>query len=127
VTQLYPIGKEHILGKATQADFTSDTFKFLFYAGSYNATHEFISDLTGASIVARSAALTGITISSGVVDCNDTTVTAVSGSAFSAVILCKSTGSDTTSPLIGWYDVATYTPSGGDVTITVNPSGLFEI
>lgn len=126
-SQLYPQGANHILGKATQVNFASDTFKILFYASTFNSAHEFVSDLTGASIVARSGALTGITITSGVIDANDITLTAVSGSAFSEVILYKDTGVDTTAPLIAIFDVTTFTPTGGDVNVVFNASGLFSI
>ena len=127
MSSLYPKGADHILGKTTQVDVDSDTLKILFYAGTYVSTHEFVSDLTGASIVARSGALTGVTLSNGVVDANDITITAVSGSAFTHVILYKDTGSDATSVLIANFDVSTFTPTGGDITVVWNASGLFSI
>jgi hypothetical protein len=127
MSSLYPKGADHILGKSTQVDLDSDTLKILFYAGSYVSTNEFVSDLTGASIVARSGALSGITLTNGVVDANDVTVTAVSGSAFTHVILYKDTGADASSVLIANFDIASFTPTGGDVSVVWNASGLFSI
>ena len=127
MTSLYPQGASHILGKSTQVNFASDTFKVLFYSSTYNSAHEFVSNLTGASIVARSASLTGVTISSGVVSSNNFTVTAVSGSSFSVVILYKDTGVDASSPLIAEYDITTFTPTGGDISVVWNASGMFSI
>lgn len=127
MSQLYPQGAAHILGKATQIDFATDTFKILFYNGSYSATDEFVSALVPGDIVARSGALAGVTITNGVIDANDITVAGVSGSPFPTVILFKDTGSDPTSPLIAWFDISSYTPNGLSVAVTFNASGLFAI
>ena len=126
-SQLYPQGAAHILGKTAQADLDSDTFKILFYSGSFNGAHEYVSDLTGGSIVARSATLTGVTITAGVVDANDVVVASVSGSAFTHIILYKDTGTDSTSVLIAIFDIASFTPTGANVSVAWNASGLFAI
>ena len=126
-SQLYPKGAAHILGAATKVDLVADTIKVLFYPGAFSSANEFVSDLTGASIIARSGALSGKTTTSGVFDANDITLTAVSGSAFTHVILYKDTGADATSPLIAIFDVSSFTPSGSDVSVVFNASGLFSI
>ena len=126
-SQLYPKGAAHILGAATKVDHVADTIKALFYASTFNSAHEFVSDLTGASIVARSGGLASKTVTLGVFDANDITVTAVSGSAFSELVLVKDTGTDATSPLIAIFDISTFTPTGGDVSVIWNASGLFSI
>lgn len=129
-SQLYAQGANHILGKATQVNFVTDNFKILFYSGSYNAANEFVSDLTGASIVARSGTLTGVTVgtlAAGVIDANDLTVTAVSGAAFTHVILYKDTGTDSSSTLVAIFDVPSFTPTGADISVVWNASGLFGI
>lgn len=126
-SQLYPKGAAHLLGLSTKVDLVADNIKVLFYAGSFSSSHEFVSDLTGASIIARSGNLAGKTVTSGVFDANDITVTSVSGSAFTHVILYKDTGSDSTSPLIAIFDVTSFTPTGADVSVVFNASGLFSI
>ena len=129
-SQLYAQGANHILGKSAQIDFATDTFKILFYNGSYSSANEFVSDLTGADIVARSGSLSGVTLGSvaaGVIDANDITVTAVTGAAFTHVILYKDTGTDSTSPLVAIFDVSSFTPTGGDISVIWNASGLFSI
>ena len=126
-SQLYPQGAAHLIGKSTKADLIADNVNVLFYAGSYNSAHEFVSDLAGASIIARSGNLAGKTSTNGVFDANDITVTAVSGSAFTHVILYKDTGTDSSSPLIAIFDVASFTPTGGDINVVFNASGLFSI
>ncbi len=106
---------------------TANNIKVLFYSGAITTTWEFVSDLTGASIIARSGNLAGKTTTNGVFDANDITVTAVSGSAFTHVILYADSGSDATSRLVAVFDVASFTPSGGDVVVVFNASGLFSI
>lgn len=124
---LYLKGAAHILGLATKVDLVADDLKILFYSAAFTNTHEFVSDLTGGSIIARSGNLAGKTVTSGVFDSNDITILAVSGSAFTHVILYKDTGSDATSPLIANFDVPSFTPSGSDVNVVVNASGWFSI
>lgn len=114
-----------MLGKSAQVNYLTDTLKFVFYTGTDGLSHEFVSGLTG-TIVARSGALSGVTLTNGDVDANDITVTAVTGSAFTHVLLIKDTGSDATSPVLADYGAA-YTPNGGDITVVVNASGLFTI
>jgi hypothetical protein len=127
-SQLYPKGAAHILGAATKVDLVADDIKVLFYSSAFNGAHEFVSDLTGGSIIARSGNLAGKTVTSGVFDANNLTITSVSGSAFTHVILYKDNGGvDASSPLLAIFDVASFTPNGGDINVVVNASGLFSI
>lgn len=126
-SSLYPKGAAHILGTATAANLISDDLRVLFYSGSYSSSHEFVSDLTGASIIARSGNLGGKTATLGVFDANDITVTSVSGSAFTHVILYKYNASDSSAVLLAIFDVSSFTPNGGDVNVVFNASGLFSI
>jgi hypothetical protein len=126
-SQQYPKGAAHVLGAPTKIDFVADTMKVLFYAGAFNAAHEFVSDLTGATIIARSGPLAGKTVTGGVFDANDLTITAVSGAAFTHVILYKDTGSDATSTLSFIFDVTSFAPNGSDVNVVFNAAGVFAI
>lgn len=126
-SQLFPKGAGHILGASTAVDMTANNIKFLFYSGAITTTWEFVSDLTGASIIARSGNLAGKTTTNGVFDANDATVTAVSGSAFTHVILYADSGADATSRLICVFDISSFTPTGGDISVIWNASGLFSI
>jgi hypothetical protein len=126
-SQLFPKGAGHILGASTAVDMTANNIKVLFYSAAITTTWEFVSDLTGGSIIARSGNLAGKTTTNGVFDANDITVTSVSGSAFTHVILYADSGSDATSRLVAVFDVASFTPSGGDVNVVFNASGLFSI
>ena len=127
-SQLYPKGKKKILD--ADIDMLVDNLKILFVDvadETYNAADEFHSDITGAGIVATSGNLAGKTTTSGVFDANDLTLLAVSGDQFEAVVLYKDTGVSATSPLIAWFDIAAFTPTGVDVAVIFNASGIFAI
>jgi hypothetical protein len=126
-SQLFPKGAGHIIGTSTKVDMISDNIKVLFYSGAITTTWEFVGDLTGASIVARSGNLASKTSTNGVFDAADITVTAVSGSAFTHIIVYKDTGTDSSSPLVAVFDITSFAPNGGDITVVWNASGLFSI
>lgn len=127
-SQLFPKGAGHLLGASTKVDLVADNIKFLFYSGAITTTWEFVGDMTGASIIARSGNLAGKTTTNGVFDANDNTVTAVSGSAFTHVVLYDDTpATDAGKQLVAVFDVASYTPDGTDITVVWNASGLFSI
>jgi hypothetical protein len=129
-TQLYPQGKNHLLGKTTQIDLDSDTIKAMLVDNSttvYNSAHEFVSSLAGGGIVARSGALTSPTLTAGLFDAADILLPAVAGPNIQAIIVYKDSGSDASSPLIAWMDITPFGPTGGDITIVWNASGIFTI
>lgn len=126
-SQLFPKGAGHLLGASTKVDLVADDVKILFYSGSITTTWEFVGDLTGASIIARSGNLAGKTTTNGVFDANDITITAITGDTIEALILYKDTGVSGTSPLIAWFDISTFTPNGSDGTVVWNASGIFAI
>lgn len=120
---LFDPGREGFLDGSI--DYDTDTIKAALVRGyAFSAAHRFVSDVTGAggTLVARSAALTTKTVTSGVADADDVTFTAVaSGAAITAVIVYKDTGADGTSRLIAFIDTATnlpVTPNGGDITVS---------
>ncbi len=85
------------------------------------ASDAFLSDiLSGARIATSAAGLSSKTVTSGVADAADVTLTAVTGNSFESIVLYKDTGTETTSRLIAFIDTATglpCTPNGGDITI----------
>jgi hypothetical protein len=125
---LYPLGKKALLDG--DIDMLVNNLKVLLIDVSdetYNAADQFHSNITGAGIVATSGNLAGKTTTAGVFDANDITITAVTGDTVEAVILYYDTGVSGTSPLIAWFDVATFTPNGSDALLTWNASGIFAI
>lgn len=84
------------------------------------ATDQFLSDIGAGARVFTTANLASKTVTGGVFDAADITVTGVSGATVESVNVYKDTGTDTTSPLVAYFDTGTgfpFTPNGGDVTI----------
>lgn len=120
---LYSKFKQSLLSQSPSVDLDTDTIKVMLVKTSqtFDDTKQYVGDLTGGNIVARSAALSGISITSGVFNHSAVTLSAVTTGSTCAVVYYKDTGSDATSPLIGWYDTGTNMPvvtNGGDVTVT---------
>ncbi len=102
----------------------SDTIKtFLIDSADYTASQsadDFFDDIPGAAVVGTPTALASITTTAGVFDAADTTLTSVTGDQSEAVVIMKSTGTDSTSNLICYITTYTglpVTPNGGNITI----------
>lgn len=82
---------------------------------------EDLADRAGASRVATSSAFGTKTVTAGVADAADVTLTAVTGDQAESIDIYQHTGTEATSLLICNIDTATglpVTPNGGDITIT---------
>lgn len=97
---LYPFGKEAILGARS---WSSDDFRVVLTtsAYTYNAAHQYHSDLTG--ILATSANLAGKTLTNGTADASDLTITGITGTV-ARVIIVRWSGASGTSELIAYFD-----------------------
>ena len=123
---LYPLGREGFL--AGEIDWNGATIKAALCRGYvYDATDEYVSDLTGVTQVAV-ATLASPTVTQGVADAADVTLTAVpAGAACDSIIIYQASavtgGADvatTAQRLIAFVDTATglpVTPNGGDISI----------
>lgn len=127
---LYPKAKEKFLNpgtlgttSGTAIDLIDDNIKVLLIDTAdytYSAAHEFHSDVAGAAIVKTSGNLASKTITSGVFDAADVTLTSVTGDVCEAIIIYKDTGTSATSPLIAYIDSGAglpVTPGGGNIDI----------
>lgn len=136
---IYPKYKQRLLdpngGSGAAVDLNTDTIKCALRDAStvYNATHEFLSDLAGSTI-GTAVTVTSPTVTDGVFDCADVTFSAVgSGSTVTSYIFYKDTGSAATSNLIAFFDqdasgnAISIGTTGGNITITVNASGVFSL
>lgn len=127
---LYELGRQGFLDGSIDWD-TDDIRCVLVDTGTYTVnltTHQFHSDLSG--IVATSGNFASKTVTLGVADAADVTLTAVTGATVEAIVIYQWTGVSGTSRLIAYIDTATgmspLTPNGGDVTI-VWDSGASKI
>lgn len=118
---LYDKGREKF-AKA-QINWETDTIKAVLVdtgAYTFSQTHEFLSDIPGASRISTLVALSGKTATGGACDANDVTFPAVSGATIEAIVIYKEGASDAASPLIGFFDTATglpITPNTGDIIV----------
>ncbi len=117
---LYPKAKEAFLN--ADIDMLVDTITIaLIDTGeyTYNATHEYRSDISNNAVIA-SINLSNKTTTNGVFDADDATFTSVTGANCEALIIFQNTGTQSTSRLIAYIDSATglpILPNGGDITV----------
>lgn len=121
---LYDGGREGFLDGSI--DWDTDTIKVVAVGSGYAVnlgTHRNLSDVTSGARIATSAALTGKTVTAGVADASDVTLTAVaSGSTITRLVIYKDTGTESTSRLVASIDTVTggslsVPTNGGDITI----------
>lgn len=86
---------------------------------TFDATDKFITDL-GAVENGRSAALGTKTVTDGIADAADTSLTATSAVACNALIIFYHTGADASARLIAYIDTATGLPITPAASGTVN-------
>lgn len=126
---VYPKAKEGFLDGSIDLD-TASVKVALVRGYTYSSTHEFVSDVTGASgtLHATSAALTSIDVINGVFDAADVTFTtpATDANQHSLLIFQSSAvggGADVATSsqrVIAWIDTGTgvpIVPAGGDITV----------
>lgn len=129
---IYPKYKEAILDALSNVDINDLTVKVaLIDTGTYtfNTAHDFLDDVSG--IVGTAQTINNTTVTNGLFDGDDVTFTAVSGASVEALIIYIDTGSAATSRLVAYIDTSVtglpFTPSGGNVTIQWNASGIFQL
>lgn len=112
----YPKFKQSIL--KADIDFDTATFKLALVtsAYTYSSSHQFRSSLSG--VITTSSALQNITITDGVFDADDITLTAVAaGSTIAAIVIYRDTGSSATDDLIVFIDGFSVATDNTDVII----------
>lgn len=129
---IYPKYKEELLNGGTNISLSSGTVKVaLVDTGTYtySAAHQFLSSLSG--VVGTAVTLGTKTITNGLFDAADSTFTSVSGASVEALVIYIDTGVAGTSRLVAYIDSSVtglpVTPNGGDITVTWNASGIFQL
>lgn len=130
---IYPKYKQLVLGTQTNSSLTGGTVKVaLVDTGTYtySTAHDFYDDVS-AGVVGTPQTIGTVTVTSGTFDGDNVTFSALSGSSVEALVIYIDTGVAGTSPLVAYIDSSVtglpFTPSGGDVTITWNASGIFTL
>lgn len=129
---IYPKYKEALLDGNANIDIDDGTVKVaLVDTGTYtySSAHDFYDDVTG--VVGTPQTIANTTVASGLFDGDNVTFTAVSGASVEALIIYVDTGVSSTSTLVAYIDTGVtglpVTPNGGDITITWNASGIFQL
>ena len=134
---LYPLYKQSLLSGDASSNLTTDTaadgvFAALVDTGvyTYSAAHQFFSSLSG--IVGTDQRTTTPTVTNGLFTGTNLTYTAVTGASVEAIVLYrKNAGANTTWRLVAYIDTGVtglpVTPNGGNITVTWNASGIFQL
>lgn len=129
---IYPLYKQAILDGDANTDLNDLTVKVaLVDTGTYtySADHQFLTSLTG--VIGTAQTINATTVVNGLFDGDDVTYTAVTGNSVEALVIYIDTGSPETSRLVAYIDAGVtglpITPNGGDITITWNASGIFQL
>jgi hypothetical protein len=120
---LYPKAKEGFLG--ADIDWAANDIKVVLVdtgAYTYDAAHDFLADIAAGARIATSGNLAGKSITNGVADADDVSITGVTGASVEALVIYQDTGVEATSRLIAYLDTGVtglpFTPNGGNVAIT---------
>ena len=129
---IYPKFKEAILQSAANSNMSSGTVRVALVdlgVYTYSATHEFLTSLTGR--VGTDQTLGTKTFVDGLFDAANSTHTAVTGATVEALVIYIDTGVAGTSRLVSFHDTGVTglpaTPNGGNIDITWNASGIFQL
>lgn len=127
---IYPLYKQALLDASTDVDINDGTVKVALSTAAYNSTHQYYSSLS-ASTVGTPQTINNTTVTNGLFDGDDVTYTAVTGSQVTALIIYIDTGNAATSRLVAFIDTGVtnlpVTPNGGNISITWNASGIFQL
>lgn len=140
---LYPKYKENLLAGTASYDLDNNTssdgpYCALTDTGTYTyaSADTFYNMSTATDVESANQGtdqrITSPTVALGLFDGNDLTYTAVSGSSVEALVIFRNnTGADTTWPLVAFIDTSVtglpVTPNGGNITVTWNASGIFQL
>lgn len=122
---IYPTAKKNILDG--EIDLLNDNIIALLMNASYsyNATHEFLSDVVGgadANVVARGGNLASksITLSGTkqIFDAANLTISAVNNGTATSVIVAQNSGVDATSRVIMYDAITSIVTNGSDIIVT---------
>jgi len=130
---IYPKFKEALADASTNSDLNDNTVKVaLVDTGvyTYNSAHDFYDDVS-AGVIGTPQTIANTTVTNGLFDGDDVTFTAVTGATVEALVIYIDTGVAGTSRVVAYIDTGVtglpVTPNGGDITITWNASGIFQL
>lgn len=131
---VYPKYKEALLTGSTNISLTSGTVKAVLVDladYTYSAAHDFYDDIPSGARVGTPQTIGSVTVTGGLFDGADITFPSVTGDQSEAIVIFIDTGSEATSRLVAILDTGVtglpVTPNGGNIGITWNASGIFQL
>ena len=131
---IYPKYKQALLDASANVDLNDGTAKVaLIDLGdyTYNSANEFYSDIPVGAVIGTPQTINNTTVTDGLFNGDDVTFTAVTGDSIEALVIYIDTGSASTSRLVAYIDTNVtglpVTPNGGNIAITWNASGIFQL
>jgi len=130
---IYPKAKKALLDG--DVDLLNDTIKIVLCDSgyTYSSAHDFLDDIGASARVATSGALASRTTTDGQFDAADLTYSSLSGDTVTSWVLFVDTGTESTSRLLAYFDTVSgggalsFTPNGGNFTLSFGASGILTI
>lgn len=129
---IYPLYKQALIDGDTLVDINDLTVKVALVdtgAYTYSGAHQYLTSLTG--VVGTAQTIANTTVTNGLFDGDNVTFSGVTGNSVEALVIYIDTGVAATSRLVAYIDASVaglpVTPNGGDITITWNASGIFQL
>ena len=131
---IYPAFKQALLEQPANSSLSAGNVKCVLVDladYTYSAAHDFLDDIAAGGRVATSGNLASKTFTAGLFDAADASFTAVTGDVSEAMVVYIDTGVASTSRLVAFFDTGVtglpVTPNGGDINVTFNASGIFQL
>lgn len=135
---VYPLYKGFLLTGAADTSLSVNTVQDGPYVAltdtgvsAFNSAHDFYDDIL-AGTVGTPQRIASPTTTTGLFDGNDVTFTAVSGNSVEALTIHRhNAGANTTWKLVCFIDTGQtglpVTPNGGDIIVTWDAAGIFQL
>lgn len=131
---IYPKYKEALLDGSSNIDLNDGDVRVILVDSAdytYSAAHDMLDDVAAGARVSVSTALQNTSVTNGLFDADDITLSSVTGDQAEALIIYIHTGTESTSRLVAFIDTGVtglpVTPNGGDINLAWNASGIFQL
>ncbi len=129
---IYPLYKQSLLDGDANIDLNDLTVRVALVdtgAYTYNPAHQFLTSLSG--VVGTAQIIANTTVADGIFNGDDVTFNGVTGNNAEALVIYIDTTVAATSRLVAFIDSNVtglpVTPNGGNITVTWNASGIFQL
>lgn len=129
---IYPLYKQALIDGDANIDLNDLNVRVALVdtgAYTYSGAHQFLTSLTG--VVGTAQLIGATTVTNGLFDGDNVTFSGVTGNSVEALVIYIDTGTAGTSRLVAFIDTGVtglpVTPNGGDITITWNALGIFQL